>query len=225
MLSRTYVQAIRGAGGAVVTIPPCRDAELLRPVYGAIAGLLLAGGGDVQPELYGQPVRAELRLVEPERDATEVLLARWAMEDGLPILAICRGIQVLNVALGGTLIQDIPSQVPGALAHNPLPKPPRSRPTHEVHLVGGSRVSTILGLGRPVAQVRVNSFHHQAVDAVASALRVAARAPDGVIEALECPDRGFVIGVQWHPEEMVAGDPAQKALFAAFVEACATKRP
>lgn len=223
VLNRSYVEALRRAGAAVLTIPVCTDPDALRPVYSRLAGLLLAGGGDIQPRLFGQERTSLVRSVDPERDEAEILLTRWAVEDDLPLLAICRGIQLLNVALGGTLIQDIPSQVPGALVHRPESYVSRAQPQHQVALAAGSRLSTILGLGRPVAQVEVNSFHHQATDAVAPSLRVAARAPDGIIEALECPDRSFLLGVQWHPEDMAATMAAQAALFQAFVAACAAR--
>lgn len=225
VLSRTYVECVRRAGGAVVTIPSCTDPELLRPIYSGLSGLLLAGGGDLQPHLYQQQATAKLISVDPERDEAELLLARWAMEDDLPLFAICRGIQVLNVALSGTLVQDISAEVPGALVHNPGLDAPRRRAQHAVALAPGSRLSTILGRGRPVPRVEVNSFHHQAAGEAAPSLRVSARAPNGVIEGLECPDRTFVVGVQWHPEEMASTDPVQQALFDAFVAACTLRRP
>ncbi len=223
-LGRSYVAALRRAGAAVITIPPAADPELLRPIYNTLSGVLLAGGGDLQPALYRQPDSGLCTGVDAERDLAELMLARWAVEDDLPLLAICRGIQALNVALGGTLIQDIPSQVPGALAHSPGPHQARGEPQHMVELVPGSRLATILGRGRPLARLAVNSFHHQAVGEPAPALRMAARAPDGIIEGLESPDRAFVVGVQWHPEEMAAAEPAEQALFAAFVRACTARR-
>lgn len=223
-LSRSYVAGIQRAGGAVLLIPSSTDPEVLRPIYAGLAGLLLSGGGDIQPALFHRPVTAELASVDPERDAAELLLARWAVEDDLPLFAICRGIQTLNVALGGTLIQDIPSQVPGALVHSPMPKPPRERPQHPVDLVRGSRLAAILGDAARSGRIEVNSFHHQAAEEVPASLQVAARAPDGVIEALEAPERSFVLGVQWHPEEMAAIYPAQQALFDAFIGACRARK-
>jgi len=222
VLNRAYVEAVRRAGGAPVLLPVSSDPDALRPPYALLAGLLLAGGGDVLPQHYGQTAQCRLMAVDEERDEAELLLARWALEDDLPTLAICRGIQVLNVALGGTLIQDIPSQVAGALVHHPGPAAPRERPQHTVSVPAGSKLAA--ALGRPAAQVAVNSFHHQALLAVAPSLRAVAHAPDGIIEGLERPDRSFVIGVQWHPEEMAAGDATQAALFAAFVAACAKRR-
>jgi putative glutamine amidotransferase len=224
VISRSYVEAVRAAGGAVIALPASTDPEALRPAYAALAGLLLQGGGDLEAHRYGQADSGKLTLVDPERDEAEILLARWAVEDDLPVLAICRGVQVLNVALGGTLVQDIPSQVEGALVHSPGAGAPRARPQHTVRVEAGSRLAGALGRGRPLGRLEVNSFHHQAVAEPAPSLQVVARAPDGIIEALERPDRSFAIGVQWHPEEMADTDPAQAALFAAFVAACAKHR-
>ncbi len=223
-LNRPYVDGIRRAGGTVVMIPPSTEPESLRPVYNTLSGLLLAGGGDLQPSLYHQPDSGRCTGVDPQRDQAELLLARWAQEDCLPILGICRGIQTLNVALGGTLIQDIPSQVRGSLVHHPGPGQARGDPQHPVAAVPGSRLAAILTRGLRIGEVHVNSFHHQAIDEPALALRVVARAPDGVIEGVEGSSRAFVLGVQWHPEEMAAAQPAQQALFDAFVEAARARQ-
>ncbi|MCC7207459.1 MAG: gamma-glutamyl-gamma-aminobutyrate hydrolase family protein, partial [Anaerolineae bacterium] len=138
---------------------------------------------------------------------------RWALDDGKPILGVCRGVQALNVAAGGTLVQDLAAQRPGSLRHQYYPEKPREYLAHTVETVQGARLAGILG---PVATV--NSFHHQAVERVAPVLRACAFAPDGVIEAIEHPDRPFVVGVQWHPESLVETDPAMRSLFTAFVE-------
>ncbi|MDI7276603.1 MAG: gamma-glutamyl-gamma-aminobutyrate hydrolase family protein, partial [Anaerolineae bacterium] len=212
-LGRGYVEALRRAGAAVVAVPSCGAAELLRPAYRTLSGLLLSGGGDMAPETFGQRDTGHCRGVDRERDQAELLLVRWAFEDDLPLFTICRGTQVLNVALGGTLIQDIPSEVPGALDHYPAASQPRAQPQHPVALAARSRLGAILRPRGAPEQVAVNSFHHQAALEVAPSLRVVARAPDGVIEGLECPDRSFVLGVQWHPEEMAGAEPVQQALF------------
>ncbi|MCL6430889.1 MAG: gamma-glutamyl-gamma-aminobutyrate hydrolase family protein [Anaerolineae bacterium] len=224
-LGHRYVEALRRAGAAVVVVPPSSDGEFLRPAYRFLSGLLLSGGGDLAPETYGQPDTGLCRGVDRERDQAELLLARWAFEDDLPLFAICRGIQVLNVALGGTLIQDIPSEVPGALAHYGAADQPREQPQHPVEVAGRSRLAAILARGGADRQVAVNSFHHQAVQQIAPALKAVAWAPDGLVEGLECADRSFLVGVQWHPEEMAAGDPVQQALFDGFVAACAARYP
>ena len=142
-------------------------------------------------------------------------LARWALTEGLPLLAICRGIQVLDVAAGGTLIQDIPTQVPGALSHSSVAGRPQAVIAHPVEVEADSRLAALVGAG----EVGVNSAHHQAAGTVGAGLVVTARAPDGVIEGLEAPDHPFCVGVQWHPEVMVEHFPPMRRLFAGLIEA------
>jgi putative glutamine amidotransferase len=147
-----------------------------------------------------------------------LVLARWALADGLPLLGVCRGIQVLNVAAGGSLYQDLPSQVPGALAHACSPPAyPRTHRAHAVHVEPESRLAGILG----ARETLVNSRHHQAVKDLAHGFTVTARAPDGVIEGIESEEHRFAVGVQWHPENMAAGDPQMLAIFQALVRAAA----
>ena len=220
ILGRKYIDCLRQAGATVVIIPPAMEAELARPILERLDGLLLAGGGDIEAWRFQRPVMAQATYVDVERDETELPLTRWAVAADLPVLAICRGIQVLNVALGGTLVQDIPSLWPGALVHQPGPAAPRSRPQHAVRVDPSSRLAAILGGGAPVSEAQVNSFHHQAAEEIGAGLRVVATSPDGIIEGLEHPGRALVLGVQWHPEEMAPSDPAQMAIFTAFVEAC-----
>ena len=224
-LGRAYVDSLRRAGAAVVTIPAGSDADALASTCRGLSGLLLAGGGDVQPARYGAADHPSLIGVDPERDETEVRLARWALVEGVPLLAICRGIQVLNVALGGSLIQDIPSHVPDALVHQPGPGHDRAAPRHAVVISAGSRLAHIVGLGNVPAELQVNSFHHQAIDRVAPGLTVTAHAPDSIIEAVEWPQHPFLVGVQWHPENMAARIPAQQALFDALVLAALEHKP
>ncbi|MBC7260925.1 MAG: gamma-glutamyl-gamma-aminobutyrate hydrolase family protein [Chloroflexi bacterium] len=213
-VGQSYCRALEMAGGAPVLIPLLSDVQALWDIYQRLDGLLLAGGGDIAPHHFGQARTAKVRYVDPPRDRVEMLLVRRAVEDNLPVLAICRGIQVLNVALGGTLYQDIPTQIPHALRHNFHPDHPRNYLGHEVEVQPGTRLAGILGSTR----VGVNSFHHQALKEVSPRLSVAAFAPDGVIEAVEAQDEQFVLGVQWHPEELVEDDPKMKHLFEVFVE-------
>ncbi|MBL8094479.1 MAG: gamma-glutamyl-gamma-aminobutyrate hydrolase family protein [Anaerolineales bacterium] len=215
---RTYVEALRGAGALPVIIPLGLTEEDRQALAARLDGLLLPGGGDVDPAAYGEAPHPKLSDdVDPLRDALEIGLARDAVASGLPLLAVCRGIQVLNVALGGTLIQDIPSQVPGAVRHSFfLRDAPREHLAHAVQVAEGSRLADVLGT--PI--VRVNSRHHQAVRDVASGLEVVAHAPDGVIEGVELPGHPFLLGVQWHPENLQAL-PEMKRLFVGFVEAAA----
>jgi putative glutamine amidotransferase len=191
-----YVSAVEQAGAAVrvleVDEPPAQ-------VLGDVDGVLLTGGADVDPSLYGEVPHSSLVAAEPGRDAFELDLARSAIESDLPVLAICRGVQVLNVAAGGTLVQDIPSALPSALPHA-VPEP-LGEPCHEVTVRPDSRLSRVLGSRLDAAcSCRVNSRHHQAIAQVAEGFRVSAEASDGVIEAIEKPDARFCLGVQWHPE-------------------------
>jgi putative glutamine amidotransferase len=213
--NRTYVEAVATAGGAPVLIPLNLDEGALRAIYERLDGLLLAGGEDVHPKHYGEAIHEKCGQIDEARDTVELTLTRWALAEDLPILAICRGIQVLNVAAGGTLYQDIASQVPGVLKHDCWPDYPRNYLAHQVMVNDDSLMAAILGQGR----VGVNSTHHQAVKDLAPRFRVVARAPDGVIEAIEGHDHVFALGVQWHPEELLEDAPPMRRLFEEFVSA------
>ncbi|MDN5326149.1 MAG: putative glutamine amidotransferase [Moorella sp. (in: firmicutes)] len=210
VLREAYCRAILAAGGLPVllpNIPPEKAAGYLE----IVDGFLLTGGGDIEPSIFGARATASLYKVLPQRDAFELALTRAALAGGKPILAICRGIQVLNVAAGGDLYQDIPAEVPGALNHDQ--EQPRDQPSHMVTTVPGTRLAGLLG-----PEARVNSLHHQAVRRLGDGLRVAVLAPDGVIEGIEGQGKSLVLGVQWHPEDLYLGDGRQKALFEYFVE-------
>jgi len=214
-VTRTYVQAVSLGGGAAVVIPPHLDEAALRGAFDAIDGVILSGGGDIHPSLFGEPDGGLLWRVDRKRDRAELALARWALDEGRPVLAICRGIQVLNVAAGGTLVQDIPTEVPDALTHSAIAGRPTADIVHTVHVDEGNRLAALIGPG----EVGVNSAHHQAAKAVGEGLVVTAHAPDGVIEGLEAPDHPFCIGVQWHPEAMVETSPAMRRLFTSLIQA------
>ena len=216
--NQTYVHVLAKAGAASLLIPLLTDKTLLRTLYELLDGLLLAGGGDVDPAYYGEPRHEKCGPVSPDRDKVELTLARWAMDDGKPLLAICRGIQVLNVALGGSLYQDIQAQVRGGDRHDWHPGYPRNRLSHTVIVAPPTRLAHILG----TTSLLVNSLHHQAIKDVAPGLTVAARAPDDLIEAVEVEGHPFAIGVQWHPEELAAisRDVRSQRIFDALVEAC-----
>jgi putative glutamine amidotransferase len=172
---------------------------------------------DVDPAIYGQEPHPKLGKVDDALDEAELVLTRWALEDRLPLFGICRGIQVINVAAGGTLYQDLRAQFPGALRHRFAPSQyGREHRGHAIHIEPGSHLAQALGL-----TVSVNSRHHQAVRDVAPGFVVTARAPDGVIEGIELPDAPFVVGVQWHPENLAAQDAGMLGLFQAFVQAAA----
>jgi putative glutamine amidotransferase len=216
-VNQVYVRALEAAGAAPVLIPLVGSESLLRAVYDRLDGLLLPGGGDVDPVEYGQERHPRLGPVDGDRDQVELSLARWALQDDLPTLAICRGPQVLNVAAGGTLYQDVRSQIPGGRDHTLPTGASRDYRAHDIMIVPGSRLAAIVG-SEPWA---VNSSHHQSVRDLAPGFVAAATAPDGVIEAVEMPSRRFVLGVQFHPEEMQHNDPRAAALFRALVAAAA----
>ncbi len=216
-----YRQSVLHTGGEVRIIDPSMPvAEALT----GIDGLLLTGGGDVEPARYGESPQAGLEDVDPARDEFEIALIAAARTRDLPIFAICRGVQVLNVAAGGTLVQDIPSQVPGALKHSlVVPPHPPYELAHEVWVEKDSLLAKLLGerlVGADTCEV--NSRHHQAVKAVAPGFRVAATAPDGVIEALEDPAARFCLGVEWHPENFWRTGEF-RSLFEGFLEAASKK--
>ena len=211
-LGDKYVQAIVRAGGIPVILPAMEDPEVMAAMAEGLDGILLSGGGDVDPVRYGQRATGHLGGVSVRRDAAELALAKYAIEKtDKPVLGICRGIQVMNVAMGGSLHIDLPDA--GKLCHS-LTMYPRYVPTHDVAVAEGSRMEKIMN-----GASRVNSFHHQAIDELAEGLVVTARSiPDDVIEAVEIPGDRFVVGVQWHPEELNAREESQ-ALFRTFVEA------
>lgn len=211
----TYIRAVQAAGGIPVLLTPHFTPEVQAALWQRLDGLLLTGGGDIDPARFGEARHPTVDDVSPARDALEIGLTHRALDDAVPLFAICRGIQVLNVALGGTLVQDIPSEIPGALTHGQ--QAPRDEPTHPVKVMGeGTRLGRVLG----ALEVEVNSMHHQAIKRLGDGLTPVAWAPDGVVEGVEMPgDERFVLGVQWHPEELVGRDAAARNLFAAIVDA------
>lgn len=214
-LRRNYVEAIAAAGGAPLIIPPLADERLLMALYERADALLLSGGEDIEPARYGAPPHAALQQVNPARDAAEFFLVRRALEEGKPLLGICRGIQVLNVACGGTLYQDIPTLLPSSIDHNASKQHPGwSLLAHDLHLEPDALLAELLGTER----IATNSLHHQAVKDIGAGLRVVGRAPDGIIEALEGTGSSFVLGVQCHPELLRAElEPRWQAVFDALV--------
>jgi len=223
-LNTPYVSAIRAAGGVPVLVPVAAapdECEVLLSRLSTFDGLLLTGGGDVFAEFYGQVTSNLVEGALRERDLTELMLTRAALSQGLPVFGICRGVQVLCVAAGGTLHQDIRADLPNAMDHRYHDGNPRSFLAHTVRLQAGSRLTTIIGSATE-GDLPVNSMHHQAVDAPPPGFAVSAWAPDGVIEAIELDGnaRQYALGVQWHPEELVPTHLRMMSLFASFVQAC-----
>lgn len=211
----TYVRATKRAGGLPLILPPVLDEGEEGATLSLLDGLMLSGGGDIDPQRYGADSSPLVKGVNADRDHAELTLARKALCVGMPILAICRGIQVLNVALGGTLYQDIPTELPESLPHSPAEGEVRDASAHLVRLTDDSHLARIFGR----TEMRVNSFHHQTLRQVAPDLVVTGHAPDGVIEAAEHVSHPFCIAVQWHPETPIGNDPGMEHLFAAFVAA------
>ena len=213
-LREDYVRSVETAGGLPVIFAPGRPEDAAE-VLDRVDGLLLTGGADLDPRNYGEAPHPKLGRTFDERDAFELALCREALRRDLPLLAICRGHQVLNVATGGTLVQDIPSQIAGAGVHDPDVE--RWETSHEVEILPATRLREILGTER----VAVNSFHHQSVKRLGGDLVLSARSPDGVVEGIEMPreTRRFVVGVQWHPESFWDHPPGFAPLFEALVHA------
>ena len=217
MLLEAYLNAIVRAGGVPILIPSLLAEHGWQALYGRLDGILLSGGGDIGLEHLPGQAHPRIDEVDPARDAVELNLLHAAVEDGKPFLGICRGCQVVNVGLGGTLHTHIPDQVPNALDHS-YPGNMRSVLVHEVKIEEGTRTAEVLG--DPI--VRVNSHHHQGLNEIASRLRVAGRSPDGLVEAVELPDHPFGLAVQWHPE-WLTDQQAARNLFSRFVEASSKK--
>jgi putative glutamine amidotransferase len=207
----SYVYATKKAGGLPILLPCLTEEVDLAGHLDLIHGLIVSGGPDVDPVFYGEEPANNLGDVNPGMDAYEMPLIRLALQRELPLLGICRGVQALNIAAGGSVIQHLPAVVEQVLKHQQ--SAPRHYVTHSVDITAGTQLSTILGPGK----TRVNSFHHQAVNRLAPHFRVAAVAPDGVIEAIESTVHPFTLGVQWHPEWMHDSTPNFDALFNAFV--------
>lgn len=215
-VNSAYLLAVQEAGGAPVPLPPQLDGSALDEISSRLDGLLLTGGGDINSVAFGEPLHPACYEVAPSRDRLETTLVRRCLAEGKPILAICRGIQLLNVALGGSLYQDVASDPGTPIKHDH--DGARDYLAHTVKVATGSFLESILGS----EEIEVNSMHHQAVRTLGKGLVAVAHAPDQIIEGIELEDSGarrFVIGVQWHPEELFRKDPAARALFAALVSA------
>jgi putative glutamine amidotransferase len=215
-VNSAYVNVIQQAGGVPLLLPPQLSSVSLARLARGLHGVLLTGGGDIDPSLFGETPHPTVYEVAPARDTLECSVVAVAIERRVPILAVCRGIQVLNVALGGTLFQDVGTDPGTQLAHSQ--REPRDQPTHVVKVKPGSRLAETLGAD----ELEVNSMHHQAVKDLANGFDAVAWAPDSIIEGIESTDPSrFVLGVQWHPEELCGHSELARRLFAAFVNASA----
>ncbi|WP_207890249.1 gamma-glutamyl-gamma-aminobutyrate hydrolase family protein [Rubrobacter taiwanensis] len=216
-----YVHGVARAGGIPMVLPPVVDEAVIEEMASRLDGIVLGGGSDIDPAHYGEEPVVEIETIIPERDFFELALMDRALELGIPVFGICRGMQLINVKLGGTLYQDIATQYEGAyLRHQQTA--PRWHPTHSVRVEEGSVLAGVTGAGR----VPVNSYHHQAIKDLAAGLRVVARSSDGVIEAVETGGMSahWILGVQWHAEAMHARHERQLGLFRALVEAAEERR-
>jgi putative glutamine amidotransferase len=213
-VNQPYTDAILAAGLIPLVVPPMSGGQAAA-ILDSVRGLVLTGGEDVDPAHFGAARHPATGPANDFRDRIELALAKEAAARGMPTLAICRGVQVLNVALGGTLVQDIPSERPTKVEHDA--EGARNSRVHNVQIEGASRLANIVGANA----ITTNSFHHQSVDRVAEGLRTVARSPDGIVEAVEGTDRAWwAIGVQWHPEELTrTPEEWDRRLFAAFAEA------
>lgn len=215
-----YLESVRRAGGEPIEVVV--GGESPAQIAARVDGLMLTGGGDVDPTLYGETPHPTFQAAESGRDAFEIALAKAAVARGIPLLAICRGMQVLNVAMGGTLVQDIPSQVTGALSHS-VPQP-RAGAAHEVWIAKESKLASLLQDHMEDGETcHVNSRHHQAVKQVAPGFDVTATSPDGVIEAMERSGAAYCLAVQWHPENFWRTGEFRE-LFEGLVQAAGTRR-
>jgi len=211
------VHAVEQAGGVPILIPVLNDLSELDTLLPRLDGLLLPGGLDVHPSLYGEEPHTLLTTLDQQVDGMEFALARWALKEDIPTLGICRGMQLLNVALGGNLYQDLPEQHPSDIRHMNL-ELPRSQIVHRVYIEPGSRMEQVLG----THVFWANSLHHQAVKVPGKGVRITGHTTDGVAELLEAPDYRFVMAMQCHPEEIYMQEPACARFFGAFVMACDT---
>lgn len=215
-----YLEAVKRAGGEPIEVGA--DGETPEQILARVDGVMLTGGGDVDPKLYGDAPHPSFDPAESGRDEFEMALSRAAVASGIPFLAICRGMQLLNVAMGGSLIQDIPTQVPGALSHS-VPEP-RHHIAHDVWVARGTRLSGLLQEHMEDGETcHVNSRHHQSVRQVAPGFEVTATSPDGVIEAMERPGDAFCVAVQWHPENFWRTGEF-RSLFEGFVAAANARK-
>jgi putative glutamine amidotransferase len=218
-LAEAYVEALTRAGTCPLLVPNQLPETAYDDLLGRLDGVLFTGGGDIAAEYYQAELHTKINGVEPDRDRLELLLLEKVVSEGKPFMGICRGLQLINVGLGGSLYADIADQVPGAAKHDYYPDWDRDYLSHSIRVESNSRLAEILG----TTGVQVNSMHHQAVRQLAPDLVPTAHAPDGIIEAVELPRHPFGLAVQWHPEWLSAHSQ-MRSLFAAFAEAASNQK-
>jgi putative glutamine amidotransferase len=220
VMSQRYILTLTAAG-AIPWLIPLVDDGTLRGIYEQLDAVFLPGGADIDPATYGAEPHPLCDKTDRERDRVEVALARWALEEEKPVLGVCRGMQLINVAAGGSLYQDIAQELPGALKHDYFPFRGQSYTrdflAHEVRVTGGTRLAQLMGAG----PLRVNSMHHQGVKTLGHGLLPTAVAPDGLVEAIEGDRDGYLVAVQWHPEALTDNDARTRAMFSDFIAAAA----
>ena len=217
--NRTYIHAVERAGGVPILIPILDDLSGLQALLPRLDGLLLSGGIDVDPRYYQEDPHPMLGETNPKLDELELALAQWALQQDIPTLGICRGMQLLNVALGGNLYQDLDSEYPSNLKH-PNWDLPRNTLVHTVYIEHGSRLEKILG----TREISVNSLHHQAAKKPGNGVYISGYADDGIAEMLEVPDHRFMVAAQCHPEELYTESSAWSRFFTALIDACACSK-
>lgn len=218
VMSHRYVQALTNVGAVPWLIPLLSDEPTLRALYDELDGVFLPGGADVDPGSYDAERHPSCDRSDPPRDRVELLLVRWAMSDRKPVLGVCRGLQVINLAAGGSLVQDLKDLLPGSIKHDYFPFRDgyaRDHLAHTVRVVEGTRLHRLAG----ASEFQVNSMHHQGIDRLGLGLVASAFAPDGVVEGVERVGEHFLVGVQWHPEVLVDGDRRMRQLFEDFIAA------
>lgn len=223
VMSQRYIVTLEAAGGLPWMVPLVSDATI-RGIYEQLDGVFLPGGADIDPVTYGSDPHPLCDKTDRARDRVELLLARWAMEDRKPVLGVCRGMQIINVAAGGSLFQDIAEQRPQSIKHDYFPfggaTHTRDYLAHEVQIAEGTRIAGVFGAGA----LPVNSMHHQGVKDLGEGLIASAHATDGLIEALEGADEMYLAAVQWHPEALTDGDARANKLFREFISAAGAYR-
>ena len=223
VMSHRYVQALTAAGAIPWLVPLVDDEPTLRAMYEELDGVFLPGGADVDPASYQAERHAACDRSDPARDRVELALVKWAMADRKPVLGVCRGLQIINLAAGGSLYQDLAALRTNSIKHDYFPYRDgfaRDHLAHPVRVVEGTRLHRLAG----TTEFAVNSMHHQAIDKLGTELVASALAPDGVIEGIESVDDYFLVGVQWHPEALIDTDPTMRRLFDQFAEAASDYR-